>query len=414
MPRAIHPGNKAGPDSDLKVVVVTPTGRDAQLICDLLQRASIECVAHSSVEEACDQIARKAAVGIFAEEALTPPLIAKVAHVLESQPPWSDFPLILLTTAGEVTSLSQQKRTLREPMGNVLLLERPLRPETLISTVDNALRARRRQYQIRDQLEQYRKAEEALRRSEKLAVTGRLASSIAHEINNPLESVTNLLYLMKTAGEMADVQRYRQLAEQELARVTEITTQTLKFYREPMEHAPTDIPELIDSVLALHYSKLVSRSVQVHRELEDIPSMAAGTGELRQVFANLIGNALDAMPAGGRLRIRARRAREPVNEQRMGIRISVADNGTGIPAEIRDTVFEPFVSTKGDRGTGLGLWVTLEIVQKHAGTIRVRSSVDPRRSGTVFSVFLPFRDSSLPSAPAMAGERASEAALPAL
>jgi signal transduction histidine kinase len=388
---------------DLRVLVVSPTGRDAQLICNLLERATIDCIACASIDEACQEFANGAAVGIFAEEALNPRLVSKISAMLQSQPPWSDFPLILLTVAGAVTSQSQQRRALREPLGNVLLLERPIRPETMISTVENALRARRRQYQIRDQLEQYRQAEKALRRSEKLAVTGRLAASIAHEINNPLESVINLLFLIQRTNNLDEIQEYRRLAEQELRRVTEITTQTLKFYREPMDHASTDIPEVIESVLALYNPKVVSRNVQVEKELEDGTSMAAGSGELRQVIANLIGNALDAMRAGGRLRIRARHAREYVEGERKGIRISVADTGTGIPAEIRDKIFEPFVSTKGDTGTGLGLWVTSEIVQKHRGTIHLRSSVGPRCSGTVFCVFLPLPESNGSAVTTLAG-----------
>jgi signal transduction histidine kinase len=394
LPKESSSSNDSYFSKDLRVLVVSPTGRDAELICDLLERATIDCIACASIDEACDEIAGGAAVGVFAEEALNPRLVAKIAAMLQSQPPWSDLPLILLTVAGAVTSQSQQRRALREPLGNVLLLERPIRPETMISTVDNALRARRRQYQIRDQLEQYRQAEEALRRSEKLAVTGRMAASIAHEINNPLESVINLLFLIQRTNNLDEIQEYRRLAEQELRRVTEITTQTLKFYREPMDHASTDIPEVIESVLALYNPKVVSRNVQVEKELEDGTSMAAGTGELRQVIANLIGNALDAMRAGGRLRIRARHAREHVEGERKGIRISVADTGTGIPLEIRDKIFEPFVSTKGDTGTGLGLWVTSEIVQKHQGTIHLRSSVRPRCSGTVFCVFLPLPESN--------------------
>jgi signal transduction histidine kinase len=395
--------NDSHSSKDLRVLVVSPTGRDAELICDLLERASIDCIACTSIHEACDEFASGAAVGVFAEEALNPRLVSKIATMLQSQPPWSDFPLILLTVAGAVTSQSQQRRALREPLGNVLLLERPIRPETMISTVENALRARRRQYQIRDQLEQYRQAEEALRRSEKLAVTGRLAASIAHEINNPLESVINLLFLIQRTNNLSEIQEYRRLAEQELRRVTEITTQTLKFYREPMDHASTNIPEVIESVLALYQPKVVSRNVHVEKELEEGTSMAAGTGELRQVFANLIGNALDAMRAGGRLRIRARHARDYVDGERKGIRISIADTGTGIPAEIRDKIFEPFVSTKGDTGTGLGLWVTSEIVQKHRGTIHLRSSVEPRCSGTVFSVFLPLPESDGSAVATLAG-----------
>lgn len=377
------------PTHDLRVLVVAPTGRDAHLISNLLRRSSIDSASMPTVEEASVEIPHVGAM-ILAEEALDSAGIGNLTRVLENQPPWSDFPLILLTVFGEVTIQSQQRRALREPLGNVLLLERPVRPETLIGAVQSALRARQRQYQIRDQLLQYRQAEEALRKSEKLAVAGRLAASIAHEINNPLEAVTNVIYLMKLTATDRAMADYLRLAEQELARVTEITKQTLKFYREPSHLGQADVAEVFESVLQLYAGKIAARNVRVYKELDRIQPITAGAGELRQLLANLIGNALDAMRNGGRLRLRARHSRDRLNGQRPGVRIAIADTGTGIPAELRAKVFEPFVSTKGDTGTGLGLWVTSEIVKKHGGRIRLRSCVHPRRSGTTFSVFLPY------------------------
>lgn len=381
------------PDSSshkLRVLVVAPTGRDASLICDLLARTSIECATLASVQDAEVELSSAGAV-LLAEEALTPALVKDLTNSLAGQPPWSDLPLILLTVTGEVTIQSQRRRMVREPLGNVLLLERPVRPETLISTVRGALRARARQYQIRDQLAQFRQAEEALRKSEKLAVAGRLAASIAHEINNPLEAVTNLLYLMKTTTEEPQTADYLLLAEQELARVTEIAKQTLKFYREPSQHAPIDVAEVLDSVLQLYAGRILARNVTVHKELGSVAPVTARAGELRQLFANLIGNSLDAMRYGGQLRIRTRQCCDHGKTRGFGVRISVADTGTGIPQDLQGKIFEPFISTKGDTGTGLGLWVTSEIVQKYAGKIRVRSSVNPRKSGTVFLVFLPYK-----------------------
>ncbi len=371
-------------------VVVAPLGRDAELICALLQRSSIECVSVPTVSDAMQRLI-SAGVLVIAEEALTPRLILELAEVLRNQPPWSDIPIVLLTLPGEVTKESQRRRSLREPLGNVLLLERPSRPETLISSVRSALRARARQYQIRDQMEQYQHAEEALRKSEKLAVAGRLAASIAHEINNPLESVTNLLYLMQSCASDPQMIAYGRLAEQELARVTEIAKQTLQFYREPSPHAPTHVADVLESVLQLYGPRLAGRHVTVEKELQRGAPVTASAGELRQLFANLIGNALDAMRNGGRLRIRTRPAREQAHPRRYGVRISVADTGTGIPQHLRKRIFEPFVTTKGDTGTGLGLWVTSEIVEKYSGRIFLRSSAHPQRSGTVFHVFLPYR-----------------------
>jgi signal transduction histidine kinase len=272
---------------------------------------------------------------------------------------------------------------MRRPLGNVFLLERPLRPETLLSTLEIALRGRERQYQIRDQMEQYALAQEALLRSEKLAVTGRLAASIAHEINNPLEAVTNLLFLMRADLSREQRNKYLAQAEQELARVAEITKQTLRFYREPSQPTATRIMNVLDSVLTLFGQRLAGAGIQVLRE-ERAPSatVLSTPGELRQVIANLVGNAVDAMRGGGRLRIR-------ISQSRQLIRLTIADTGMGIPREVLPTIFEPFVTTKGETGTGLGLWVTTEILKRNRWRIRVRSCSSPGHSGTIFSIVIP-------------------------
>ena len=382
------------------MIVVAPTGRDAALLADLLRKAGYLCEVCPSISEACSAIRAGAGAGIIAEEALDTDRVAELSATLRDQPPWSNFPLILLTVAGEVTFRSQRRRAMREPLGNLYLLERPSRPETLISAVDNALRSRNRQYAIRDQLQQYSQAQEALRKSEKLAVAGRLAASIAHEINNPLESVTNLLFLMRTASP-ANYPGYLKQAEQELARVTEITKQTLHFYREPARPGPINVVEVLESVLTLYHPRIASAGVRVQREFADPLPILAAPGELRQIFSNLIINAVDAMRRGGCLLLRVGSECDPVNRAIQGIRISVADNGSGIPAELLHRIFEPFVTTKGETGTGLGLWVTAEIVHKLAGRMRVKSRMatrpnDSRTIRTVFSIFFPAYMEALP------------------
>jgi len=315
-------------------------------------------------------------------------VIPEVLHVLNEQPSWSDFPLILLTVGGQVTAESERLRELRRPLGNVFLLERPIRPETLLGTLEIALRGRLRQYQIRDQLLQYERAQEALRRSEKLAVTGRLAASIAHEINNPLEAVTNLLYLIRGEASSEKFQRYLDEAERELARVTEITTQTLRFYREPNKPMQTDLASVLESVLVLYQSRLTASNISVEQEIRmRSAAVLSSPGELRQVIANLIGNSIDAMRRGGRLRIRI--SRDLVACGKNGVRLTVADSGSGIPSDILPKIFEPFITTKGETGTGLGLWVTDEIVKKNGWQIQVRSSQHPGRCGTTFSLCMP-------------------------
>src|SRR4051812_6716137 len=354
----------------------------------MLQRVHVHAEACATADGLLDCIRQGAGGLLIGEEALTPAFIRTLADLILQQPSWSDFPLVLLTVAGSVSAYSQRRRELREPLGNVLLLERPVRPETLISTVQSALRARRRQYQIRDYIEQFKQAQEALRKSEKLAVAGRLAASIAHEINNPLAAVTNLLYLIRHSDTLPEALGYLGTAEQELSRVTEIVTQTLKFYRQPSHPSLLDVNEVLDSLLLLFHPRFVGANIKVKKEFEEVgPIMGLG-GELRQVFANLITNALDAMRDGGTLTIRVRHARELTNGLRPGVRISIADTGSGVPREIRSRIFEPFVSTKSNTGTGLGLWVTSEIVQKHSGSIRMKSRT-AGHSGTVFSVFIP-------------------------
>ena len=366
--------------------MVTPTGKDGRLIGGLLERRSLPCHSTSSVSEACTLIREAAGAAIVAEEAFHGNSIQCLLEVLHEQPSWSDFPLILLTVSGRVTVESERLRELRRPLGNVLLLERPIRPETLLSTLEIALRGRQRQYQIRDQMQQYARAQEALLRSEKLAVTGRLAASIAHEINNPLEAVTNLLYLMQDDLPPEKLKRYLAEAEQELARVTEITKQTLRFYREPSQPAVTDVLSVLDSVLKLYSSRLISAGVTPLQEIRCASAVVFSTpGELRQVFANIIGNAIDAMRRGGRLRIRISQSGGASGS----IRVTIGDTGLGIPREVLPTIFEPFVTTKGETGTGLGLWVTSEIVRKNGWRIQVRSCRGPRRCGTVFSLVIP-------------------------
>src|SRR3954469_20486082 len=373
------------PNHDFRVLVYAPTGKDARLICEMLQKVQLEAETCVSIAEICERVQCGAGALLIGEEGFTPQIIEALSALISQQPSWSDFPLILLTVAGSVSAYSQRRRELREPLGNVLLLERPVRPETLISTVQSALRARRRQYQIRDYIEQFKQAQEALRKSEKLAVAGRLAASIAHEINNPLNAVTNLHYLMAGSKSLAEMKSLLSIADEELARVAEIAKQTLKFHRESSRSADVDLRDVVESVLTLYRARLQSAGVEVVRDFEAIDTVIDGFGgELRQVFANLVGNSLDAMWKGGRLCIRMRRVRRKARE---GIRLTVADTGLGIPEHIRPQLFEPFVSTKGNTGTGLGLWVAAEIVRHHEGTIQLKSR---ENAGTVFSVFLPY------------------------
>ena len=373
-------------ERELRALVVAPTGRDSELICQLLTSKGILCVAPPTAEAARVESDIGAGAVILAEEVLTLADISEWASRIAHQPSWSDLPIILLTIPGE---RSRRRMLAQAPLENLVLLERPVRPETFVSSVLAALRSRRRQYQIRDYLEERTVAEEALRRSEKLVVAGRLAASMAHEINNPLASVTNLLYLVVASDTLAKSKQFGATAVSELARVSELVTHTLRFYREPAKPAMVHVTEVVDSALVVFQSRLTSAGIAVERDFRENTPILAKAGELRHMVLNLIGNALEAIQRDGTLKIRVSNTRELRNGARQGVRLTVADTGSGIQPEIRSRLFDPFVSTKGDTRTGLGLWMSSEIVRRHGGTIQVKSKVPPPFGGTVFSVFLP-------------------------
>jgi PAS domain S-box-containing protein len=232
-----------------------------------------------------------------------------------------------------------------------------------------------------------RRSEEALRKSEKLAATGRLAASIAHEINNPLEAVANLLYLAKR--QPSDVARYLSAAEQELDRIAEITRHTLGFYRETASPVQMSVVEVANGVLSLYDRKLTFKRIHLKKRFSNDAEIQGFPGEIRQVLANLVVNSIEAMNPEGCLSMKISQAREWAEPRRAGVRLTIIDNGAGIGPERIKKIFEPFYTTKKDVGTGLGLWLTQNLVRKHQGTIRVRSTSAPGRSGTAFSLFLP-------------------------
>jgi PAS domain S-box-containing protein len=235
-----------------------------------------------------------------------------------------------------------------------------------------------------------KKMEQALILTEKLASVGRLAASIAHEINNPLEAVMNLLYLAnRDIVDRSKAEHHLRSATHELERVAYITRQTLGFYRDNSSPEIVKMSEILDNVLFLYARKLESRRIHVIREYQSGAAALVLEGEIRQVFSNLIANALDAMSMGGTLRIRISNSREWNNSGLPGVRITVADNGSGISMKQRKHLFEPFYTTKKDIGTGLGLWVTRGIVEKHGGMIHIRSKAGAEQHGTAFSIFLP-------------------------
>ena len=238
-------------------------------------------------------------------------------------------------------------------------------------------------------ISELKKAHQALLRSEKLATTGQLAASIAHEIHNPLDVVSNLLFLVEQGSKEEETRKFAIMALEELSRVTQITQQMLTFQREATVPVPVSIPEVVDNVLALYQRKILATGITIEPEVDSDASIVAFPGQTRQVFANLIGNAIEAMKrSDGRIRLRAYRSRNWRTGEE-GLRFLIADNGHGIPPELQRKIFDPFFTTKGEKGTGLGLWITLGIVEKSGGSLRLRSTTRQGRSGTCFAIFFP-------------------------
>lgn len=226
---------------------------------------------------------------------------------------------------------------------------------------------------------------ESVRKLEGLATAGKIAASVAHEINNPLEAVTNLLFLVQMGQIGENEKQYLEMAQKELERIGSITTHTLRFYRQQSSAAPVSIPELLESALTLFQSPLMVNKVTVVREWPEwVPQVVCREGEIRQVVANLISNAIDAMPHGGTLRL-------AILPELEGLLLEIADTGKGIPAEVRGKILEPFFTTKGHKGTGLGLSISAEIIARHGGTLRFDSTTGGAAgTGSCFRIYLPY------------------------
>jgi PAS domain S-box-containing protein len=243
-----------------------------------------------------------------------------------------------------------------------------------------------------------RRMEAALRSNERLATTGRLSASIAHEIHNPLDAVGNLLYLIGHDTQDVTTKEYAATASAELGRVTQMTQQMLAFQREAVKPVPVKVTDVVANVAALYDRKIKSAGIRLKQQIDFDGHIVMLPGELRQILANLLGNAIEALePQGGTIALRAHASRDR-RRGVPGLCLVVADDGPGIPVEVRNKIFEPFFTTKGESGTGLGLWITSDILRKYDGALRLRSCTRPERSGTCFAVFLPIHaGSELPS-----------------
>jgi PAS domain S-box-containing protein len=237
-----------------------------------------------------------------------------------------------------------------------------------------------------------KRSEDALMRAEKLAIAGRLAASIAHEINNPLEAVSNLLFLIGMAETADAAQEHARVAMDQLMRVSMITQQTLKFHRQTGLPKAVRLSEILESVLTLFRSKMTTTDISVDVRSEHEIDILCMPSETQQVFANLVANAIDAMPRGGQLVVRLRPSRDWRDGRTPGMRVTFFDSGVGMDRVTMRRIFEPFFTTKTETGTGLGMWVVSQLVERHHGHIRVWSRQGARVSGTAFTVFLPLRE----------------------
>jgi signal transduction histidine kinase len=208
-------------------------------------------------------------------------------------------------------------------------------------------------------------------------------ATIAHEINNPLDAVSNLLYLAEK--EPQKMREYLSIARREVARIEQITSRTLGFYRESTKPVKVDVAQIVDDVLLLYQKRIEFAKIALEKRFNKV-EVTTFPGELRQVFSNLLVNAIDAIGENGTIKIHVHRCRQG---EHPGARVTVSDTGLGIAPQDRARIFDPFYTTKGERGTGLGLWVTKGIVEQHGGTIRFRSSAARDQHGTCFSVFFP-------------------------
>jgi PAS domain S-box-containing protein len=234
-----------------------------------------------------------------------------------------------------------------------------------------------------------RMSEGALMRAEKLAAAGRLAATVAHEVNNPLEGLTNLVYIALRSNDLDEIRHLLAQAESELGRIAHITRQSLGFYRETSISAHFKPSTIVREVTDFYTSRAISLGISFIVNAKTERQVLGSAGELRQILSNLLANSLDACVRGSTIRVEASSSLDPRDLSRPGVRITISDTGFGIPAQHLENIFEPFFTTKKDTGTGLGLWVSRELVEKHGGTLRVRSRTSNPFCGTVFSIFLP-------------------------
>jgi len=367
-----------------RFLVVAPLGRDGELIAGFLNASGYAAESVPEIRDAEGHDYADLLGLIVTDEALLRGGFEAFRRIVHSQPSWSDVPVLLLTSSATEPASAALASQARIEVRSLILLDRPVRKEMMLSAVQVASNARQKQLQVRDATMKQSQSDEALRKSEHLAVTGRLVATLAHEVNNPLEALGNLLFLVENSATLEEAHSFGQLAVKEFQRISEIVDHTLRFHRAPAKPTFTDVAELAMSAVALFRGKLRERQIRERITAERAFGYCS-EGEVRQALVNLIGNAVDAMRDGGNLRIHVM----PVSINGVEYaRLTVADTGAGIRKEIRAQLFRQFFTTKGSSGTGLGLWLTRDIVEKNGGKLRFRSRTETP-CGTVFVIYLP-------------------------
>ncbi len=371
-------------DSEQRLRTILVSLADAVVVCDL-----DGCIAH--MNPAAENLSG------WSEQGAQKQPFDRVfpLHPTESHPPPPSLRDALDSKA--ISLLSAESLSLTRPDGAEFLVDQSGAPLQEAADANSGV-----VLVLRD-VTQQRRTQAALLASEKLATAGRLAATIAHEIHNPLDSVSNLLYLIQTGDDPRENAEFIALARTELDRATQISRSLLGMYRESRTAVALDLSELIESVLLLLQRRFIQGGVALHKQFET-PAMVTGFPvELRQVFTNLIANAADASPAGTTVTLTTTvvpgfAGQEGGLPHRPGVLATVQDQGLGIPPHVQARLFEPFFSTKGEAGTGLGLWVSKGIVLRHEGTIKLESSSAAEDHGTTISVFIPFSDFAPPEA----------------
>lgn len=398
-----------------RILILAPVGRDGPAMATLLTDRGFTATVCENSADLSARMKKGAGVLLLTEEALELALLPELLESLKSQPSWSELPLILLSHGGE-SRLARLLDTVAAAAGGMTVLERPIGTATLVRAVEVAVRSRRRQYQVRDLLVEsanqiaalkeneltIRTQEERLRRVEKLAAAGQLAASLAHEINNPLEAITNALYILQNfSGLPSQTTHLLNIAESELARVSRIVKQSLSYYRVDRGPKEIDLAQILQESLRIFEERFQKAELQVSVRIHPQTIILGFGDEIRQAIDNLLINAIEATPRGGRLVVSLRLSKNWKDQRQMGIaRLTIADTGSGISKDQLSHLFEPFFTTKAEKGNGLGLWVVQGIVAKHEGSIRIRSSTNDGNRGTVVSILwpVPNKESASPEA----------------